>query len=56
MGVAIKDATEDSIVFLRWKGNLSSGNCNSCIGDLIPTLGSSGSNSMVGENELVTDR
>ena len=25
VGVAIKDATEDSIVFLGWKGNLSSG-------------------------------
>ena len=38
VGVTIEDATEDSIVFLRWKGNLSSGNCHSGIGNLIPTF------------------
>ena len=38
VGITIKYATEDSIVFLRWKGNSSSGDCNSGIGDLIPTF------------------
>ena len=38
VGVAVKDATEDRIVFPGWKGNLSTGNCNGGVGDLIPAF------------------
>ena len=38
VGITIKYATEDSIVFLRWKRNLSSWDGHSGIGYLIPTF------------------
>ena len=40
--VAIKDATKDGLVFLGWEGNLSSGDSNSGVRDLIPTFSISG--------------
>ena len=38
MGITIEDATIDSVIVLRWKGNSTIGNGHGGIGYLIPTF------------------